>query len=209
MRSSYLRRCTLKGHLLEGEVKASWIPAIVLSLVWGDLLNIRRHSETPGSWTQCLCLKLIPDKELGLLRLNELFFPVLHRDKYSFSLKSYLPTVQGKRSKSGLQVGKSLFALYLSCKTSMSYPLWTHLAVSEQGSILKNTLLFSRFLLPSQLEHASSSPFPLGLVQDTRMTMWERLCWLGALWVRGPCSQGRLWPARSTCGDGSSHLSVS
>lgn len=22
------------------------------------------------------------------------------------------------------------------------------------------------------------------------MTVWERLCWLGALWVPGPCSQG-------------------
>lgn len=55
-----------------------------------------------------------------------------------------------------------------SAITSMSHPLWTQLTVSEQGYTLKNTLLLSRFLLHSQLEHASFSPFHLGLVKDSR-----------------------------------------
>lgn len=63
-----------------------------------------------------------------MLRLNQLFFPILHRDKYSFSLKSYLTTGQGKKSKSGLQVGKSLFTLYLSCNNKHVLPSLSRVA---------------------------------------------------------------------------------
>lgn len=37
---------TLKRHLSGREVKASRIPADVLSTAWGDLLDHRRHLET-------------------------------------------------------------------------------------------------------------------------------------------------------------------
>lgn len=140
------------------------------------------------------------------IKIKSTFFSISHGDKYSFSLLSY--SAEKNLKLEYRWESPSLHYIY-SATTSMSYPLWTQLAVSEQGCTSKNTLLLPRFLLPSQLEHAASSPYQLGLVKDTRNDNVGKAALAGHSVGTGSTQWRQALASQNTCGDGSSQPSVS
>lgn len=102
-----LRGWTLKRHLSGHAVKASWIPADVLSSAREDFFNYRRHSETVRL-IPILHLKCNPDKERGLINS---IFPVYQLEA---SVHSHLNVVcirvdSAEKNSTGPQAGTSLF----------------------------------------------------------------------------------------------------
>lgn len=140
----------------------SWAPYGGIYWVSGGTQKLHAAKPSASAWNWSLT------RNWDYIKSKSTFFPISHGDKYSFSLKSCLPTVQGKKSKIGRLVGKSLFALYLFCNNKHVIPSLNTACCVWAGLHIKEHSFISRFLLPSQLEHASSSPFHLGLVKDTR-----------------------------------------
>lgn len=117
------------------------------------------------------------------IKIKSTFFPVSHETNIYSHLKVVCLQCRKKNLKLDYRWENPSFQYIYSAITTMSYPLWTQLAVSEQGCTLKNTLLLLQI----------PPPFPAGTC-----IILTILSWLGEGYQEWQC--GKAWAGWDLCG---------